>query len=310
MSTAAAIVSDKQLGDVLLLQPVASWLAVKTGLPTSMFVRDAFRPLVELMPDCIIGRESERTFSEVWCTSWGSEAVWWSFRLRTPMRRLIVNKTRHTRWWYRLLFHEIRLEAIRDEYWALYFWRVVSGSTRESFQPPRLSPPPADWRPIEVPDADYVLLNPTAAWPKKYWAVSHWVQLITEMRKNAPGLRIILSGGGSPPELEHCAAIMAGCPAEVVNLAGRTGLKQYLWLLSRARMVVCIDGAASHLAQAFGVPAVTLFGPTHDGKWHWPTPHHIALASRRFTADQKFGPAAGVPVEPVWEAVSSLLRMA
>ena len=37
------------------------------------------------------------------------------------------------------------------------------------------------------------------------------------------------------------------------NLASGTNLKNFLWLCSRAQAVLTVDGAASHLARAFGV---------------------------------------------------------
>lgn len=77
-------------------------------------------------------------------------------------------------------------------------------------------------------------------------------------------------------------------------------------------MVLCIDGAASHLAQAFGVPTVTIFGPTHPGKWHWPTPRHRVLSARDYPPVKGWEkgsplPAAGVPVSAVLGEAQSLL---
>ena len=62
--------------------------------------------------------------------------------LRLPSRRrcLLVNQARHVRWWYRLLFREVRIEPIGREYWAQYFWRALGGEP-EAFTPPRLAQP-------------------------------------------------------------------------------------------------------------------------------------------------------------------------
>lgn len=303
MSSGAAIVSDKQLGDVLLLQPSGDYLAEKTGKPTALFVREVFKPMIELMPGCAWGPEGEKKFSEVWSTSWSSRAVWQAFRLRTPDRRLIVNKSRHRRWWYRLVFHEIRLEPPSAEYWARYFWRVVSGKSAESFTAPRLNLPPPEWRHPGLPMGSYILINPTAAWQRKFWGVEQWAELITRLFNEDPQVTIVIAGGSSDREIAHCAAIVEKAGPPVVNLAGQTSLKQYLHLLAGASLVVCIDGAASHLAQAFQVPTVTVFGPTHEGKWHWPTSRHLALAARNYNESQSYGPASGVPVSAMWEAV-------
>jgi ADP-heptose:LPS heptosyltransferase len=44
-----------------------------------------------------------------------------------------------------------------------------------------------------------------------------------------------------------------------------------------------VDGSASHLAQAFKVPTLTLFGPVYEVKWHWPTSKHRVLSAYRLT---------------------------
>lgn len=309
MSLGAAIVSDKQLGDTLLLQPSAKYLADKLGRPTVLYVREAFQPLVELMPGCCAEAGKGQRYAEVWSTSWSSRAVWQAFKLRTKARTLIVNKPRHVRWWYRLIFHSIRLEPPSAEYWARYFWRVVSGQPETDFVSPQLNPPPADWRHPQLPNRKFVLINPTAAWQRKFWGAGQWSEFIRRLSVSEPELAIVIAGGGSEREVAHCQEIAQGAPAGVtlVNLAGQTSLRQYLHALSEATAVACVDGAASHIAQAFAVPALTLFGPTHDGKWHWPTRHHCALAARHYNESRAYGPASGIPVDAAWDAFASML---
>lgn len=302
MSARAAILSDKQLGDVLLLEPSVRHLAAATGGPCALFVREAFRPLVDLMPQAVWGPEAGRRYDELWVTSWSSRAAFQALRLRATRRHLIANKPRHLRWWYRFIYHDLRLEPPAAEYWARYFWRVVSGQPAEAFQPPALRPPPAEWRHPQLPAGPFVLINPTAAWERKFWTVGQWAEVIRALACD-PGLPVVIAGGGSERERAHCAAMADQCGVPTLNLAGQTSLREYLHLLAAARLVVCIDGAASHLAQAFGVPAVTLFGPTHELKWHWPTPQHAALAARHFSEPAVLGPVQAVPVPAVLAAV-------
>jgi ADP-heptose:LPS heptosyltransferase len=298
MKAGAAIVSDKQLGDVLLLQPSAQHLAQAWGHPTALFVREAFQPLIALMPGCAWGPEVNGKFSQVWTTNWSSKAVWQAFRLRTAERLLIINKPRHLRWWYRFLFHEVRLESAMNEYWARYFWRVVSGLPDVEFVPPKLNPPPTEWRHPQQPEGPFLLINPTAAWSRKFWGVKQWAETIAQLADRY-SLPVVIAGGGSEREVAHCQAIADGSGTAVINLAGKTSMQQYLHLLSKARLVLCIDGAASHLAQAFDVPTVTVFGPTHEGKWHWPTPRHCVLAARHFVDPAEYGPKDKLSPEEV-----------
>jgi heptosyltransferase-2 len=52
--------------------------------------------------------------------------------------------------------------------------------------------------------------------------------------------------------------------ARVVNLIGRTDLRQLAGVLARCRAFVSNDSGAMHLAAAIGVPVVAIFGPTDD----------------------------------------------
>jgi lipopolysaccharide heptosyltransferase II len=50
----------------------------------------------------------------------------------------------------------------------------------------------------------------------------------------------------------------------IVNLIGRTDLRQLAGVLARCRAFVSNDSGAMHLAAAVGVPVVAIFGPTDD----------------------------------------------
>ena len=54
-------------------------------------------------------------------------------------------------------------------------------------------------------------------------------------------------------QIQHCREIQEKSGSLVRSLASGTTLENFLWLCSRARAVLTVDGAASHLARAFGV---------------------------------------------------------
>ncbi|MES2594355.1 MAG: glycosyltransferase family 9 protein [Verrucomicrobiota bacterium] len=302
----AAIVSDKQLGDVTLLEPMTRLLAAQTGMPCALHVKPAFRPLVELMSDAVWGPDVKGKLALSWTTSWSSRVVLQSWRLGARRRCLLVNQERHLRWWYQLLFHQVQVTSFRDEYWGHYFWRAPGGE-EAAFISPRLNLPPDSWRHPSLPERPYILINPTAAWPNKYWLVEHWAAFLTAA--GLPDLGWVMTGGGSPPEREHCAAISAQVPGSLglVDLAGVTSLKEYLHAISRARLVICVDGSASHIAQAFGVPAITLFGPVYPLKWHWPTSKHRAVNAFDHVPKGTLPTSADLPLASVQSAVQALL---
>ena len=78
---------------------------------------------------------------------------------------------------------------------------------------------------------------------------------------------------GSAKEAELCAQIDAAAPGHCRNLAGQTSLVQALACVAAARAVVSNDSGLMHVAAAFGVPQVAVFGSS--------SPHHTPPLSEQ-----------------------------
>jgi ADP-heptose:LPS heptosyltransferase len=299
-----AVISDKQLGDVTLLEPLTRLLAARGGQPCALYIKDAFRPLVELMPKAVWGPDLYLRHEESWATSWSSRNVMRAFRVRAKKKHLLVNHVSRPRWWYRFLFREIRVESILlQEYWGHYYWRVFGGDDA-AFDGPHLDMPPSEWRHPMLPNQPYLLINPTAAWPNKFWTAEGWSNVLNS--DLAKGMPWVMTGGNSEVEKRHCAAIATTAPKRLIDLSGQTSLKQYIHALSRAKAVLCVDGSASHLAQAMGVSTVVIFGPVAPGKWHLKTPRHQAVSAFDFSS-ARLPATSEVPASAVIEALRPLI---
>jgi ADP-heptose:LPS heptosyltransferase len=66
-------------------------------------------------------------------------------------------------------------------------------------------------------------------------------------------------------------------------LAGRTDLVALAALVAGAARVLCGDTGVAHLATAYGIPSIVLFGPVPPDEWGPPREraHHRALWSGR-----------------------------
>ncbi len=94
--------------------------------------------------------------------------------------------------------------------------------------------------------------------PEKRWPVAHWRALIEAL----PDERFVILG--TPNDLPIANAVAAGfASARVENLAGKTDLDGFIAVLQSLRLLVTNDTGGMHLANAFGVPLVALFGPTN-----------------------------------------------
>jgi heptosyltransferase-2 len=141
------------------------------------------------------------------------------------------------------------------------FYLALAGDPRDSNAPTPLLQPPADAR--EVLNAHglqagaYGVFAPGAEFgPAKRWPAPHYAALARQL-----GQTVVLLG--SPKEAQEAAAIATAVPADaarVVNLIGQTSLLQALAVIAHARWVVSNDSGLMHVAAAFGVPQVAVFG--------------------------------------------------
>jgi heptosyltransferase-2 len=118
-----------------------------------------------------------------------------------------------------------------------------------------------------IADGDVLaLLAPGASYgPAKLWPAESFAQVGDGLAR--AGARIGLVGApGEAPLVRRVAAAMRAPAAE---LAGRLDLGALKAVVRRARVLVCNDAGARHVAVAFGVPVVTLLGPTSLAKTSW-----------------------------------------
>jgi ADP-heptose:LPS heptosyltransferase len=106
----------------------------------------------------------------------------------------------------------------------------------------------------------YILAVPPTRWVTKIYPVRHWRVVLAELSKRWP---IIVAGSPAPQEVELCRQVTEGLSPRVIDAAGRTSLPQLTGLIAASGGVICSDSAAQYIADALGVPAVALVGPTN-----------------------------------------------
>jgi heptosyltransferase-2 len=110
----------------------------------------------------------------------------------------------------------------------------------------------------QLSTAAYVVMVPGAEYgPAKRWPAQHFAALAAHMR-----MPVMLLG--SAKEADLCADIVSMGQAlgatQVRSLAGTTSLSQAMALIAAAHSVVSNDSGLMHVAAAFGVPQVAVFG--------------------------------------------------
>jgi len=113
---------------------------------------------------------------------------------------------------------------------------------------------------VDARRGDYWAFAPGAEYgPAKCWPPEHYAQLARSLF-DKHGLPVLLLGSGK--ELPLCEQIAQHAPGACRVLAGKTSLLDAMALIAGARGVVSNDSGLMHVAAAFGIPQVAVFGST------------------------------------------------
>jgi heptosyltransferase-2 len=108
-------------------------------------------------------------------------------------------------------------------------------------------------------DRPYAVLAPGASFgPSKLWPAHYFANVGDRLVREGVQLAVVGTAEEAPLVAQVCGAMEE--PA--ADLAGRLDLGALKAVLSAARLLVCNDAGARHVAVAFGVPCVVMMGPT------------------------------------------------
>ncbi|BCB83464.1 glycosyltransferase family 9 protein [Phytohabitans suffuscus] len=121
-----------------------------------------------------------------------------------------------------------------------------------------LLPPPAP------PRRGAAVVHPGAKEPGRRWAPRRFAAVARDLA--ARGFDVVITGSPAERPVAECVAGLARLPAGNV-LAGRTDPAELAGTVAHARLVVSGDTGVGHLATAYRIPSVVLFGPVTPAHW-------------------------------------------
>jgi len=116
------------------------------------------------------------------------------------------------------------------------------------------------WAESILGDERVIAVNPGAAYGSaKRWIPERFAEVADQLAARYQS-RILLTGG--PGESEIGQDIAAAMNHDVINMVGQTTVRQMMALLANSRLLVTNDSGPMHVASAFDIPIVAVFGST------------------------------------------------
>ncbi len=102
-----------------------------------------------------------------------------------------------------------------------------------------------------------VVINPVSAWPTKRWPKEYYKDLASMLEQN--GFLVILIG--TQKDI-NTGEFIKNNKKNIVNLMGQTNLKELFAVISKANLLISNDSSPVHIASAYNIPTIEIYGPT------------------------------------------------
>jgi len=145
---------------------------------------------------------------------------------------------------------------------------------------PRARVPAPAGRSPHAPDARYAVFHPLAATPEKTWPAESFAEVARFVSQSLQLEPVFIGGPGEDLSAFAQWRTVIGAP-----------LREIAQLMRDASLFIGNDSGPAHVAAAFGLPLVALFGPSDSEIWApWRTVGKVLKAN---------GPIASIPVSDV-----------
>lgn len=162
----------------------------------------------------------------------------------------------------------------------------------------------------QVNKDNYAVFVPAATVEAKHWPVENFAVLAEKVYAK---YQCSIVATGTESESQIAEKLQELTDISIVNLAGKTNIRQLIALLAGAKIVVSGDTGPAHIAAALGVPMVLIFGFTNPSRvepYGRPQTAAAVDADKRGPDVESSNPAhdiKNVSVESVFEIISRQL---
>ncbi|KAB2823511.1 glycosyltransferase family 9 protein [Aliivibrio finisterrensis] len=137
--------------------------------------------------------------------------------------------------------------------------------------------------PTETP---YVVISPAASKDERNWLTERYAHLAGWLHEQ--GYHVVLCGSPSDRERLLGESIASLSQTALINLIGKTSLKQLTAVLNKAAVVIAPDSGPAHIATTQGTPVIGLYGhsnPKRTGPYN-SLPYVVSVYEQHVTQQQ------------------------
>ena len=106
---------------------------------------------------------------------------------------------------------------------------------------------------------NYIVVAPSSIWETKRMPIDKFIQLTQKILDETNYLPVIV---GSSTDIQLCNALVNKFGEKIINFTGKTNLMELSYIISRAEAVISNDSSPIHIASAFNIPTLAIFGAT------------------------------------------------
>ena len=107
--------------------------------------------------------------------------------------------------------------------------------------------------------SEFIVVAPSSIWETKRMPIEKFIELVRQILENTPYTPVII---GSKNDKYLSDQIVNVHGSKVVDMTGRTNLMELSYIISRAKCVISNDSSPIHIASAFNIPTLAIFGAT------------------------------------------------
>jgi heptosyltransferase-3 len=130
---------------------------------------------------------------------------------------------------------------------------------------------------------NYILIHPVAKWKFKYWERDRFAKIIDYIKSKK--YEVILTSSPNEYEKSYLNDIYNLCKNKPILYPGKFTLEEMKIVVKNAKLFIGVDTAIMHMASAYDIPIVALFGHSDADIWG-PWENH--LEDSCFNNNEKF----------------------